>query len=466
VIAIVMVAVGLAAVPIAARAAHSAGDATLEPEFVLDRYAALDASYQLLRALIQTNAGDDAEFYKYLKANSTLGTISANPVDVKLVETFRPAATPPHVFLFIVDSLRRDYLSPYNPAVTFTPSVQAFAGESVVFDRAYTRYGATGLSVPALWAGGMLLHKQYVEPFAPMNSLEKLLDATGYRRLMSDDHLVEELFRPSPATTMLDVGVDEMDHTVCGTVRELEAKLDASADDPRPIFAMTRPLQLHVARLARDPEVPASKYPGFAPTYAAQVAALDRCFGEFIDYLKRKELFEKSVVILTSDHGESLGEEGRWGHAYTLHPEVVQIPLLMHLPKAVAETVTIDPSRLALSTDITPTLYELAGQPPLDLGVLYGTPLFVPRGELLPPRRRDSFLMVSSYGPVYAMLRDRGRSLYIADAIEGRDFAYEMRADGRMQRLTLTDVMRTVNRGLIRDHIGRIAAEYRFSPPQ
>ena len=99
---------------------------------------------------------------------------------------------------------------------------------------------------------------------------------------------------------------------------------------------MTRPLQLHVARLARNPATPASAYPGFAAGYAAQVAALDRCLGEFIGYLKNKDLYDHSVVILTSDHGESLGEEGRWGHAYTLHPEVVQIPLIVHLPPPMA----------------------------------------------------------------------------------------------------------------------------------
>jgi hypothetical protein len=73
-------------------------------------------------------------------------------------------------------------------------------------------------------------------------------------------------------------------------------------------------------------------------------------------------------------------------------------------------------------------------------------------------------MLVSSYGPVYAMLRHNGRSLYIANAIEGRDVAYEMDASGRMQRQTPTDVLRTVNRRLIRDHIGRIAAEYHFTP--
>ena len=121
-IAIAGVIAGLAAVPIAARAADAVGDAALEPEFVLDRYAALDASYQLLRSLLRTNAGADAEFYSYLKVHSTLGKVTANPVNVTLVSGFTPNVAPPHVFLFVIDSLRRDYLSPYNPAVTFTPA--------------------------------------------------------------------------------------------------------------------------------------------------------------------------------------------------------------------------------------------------------------------------------------------------------------------------------------------------------
>jgi len=464
-LAVAMVMVGLAGAPVAARVARWSGDATLDPEFVLDRYSALDGSYQLLRSLLKTNAGADADLYRFLKSHSTLGFISASPVDVDFVDAFQATpAPPPHVFLFIVDSLRRDYLSPYNPAVTFTPATQAFASESVVFERAFSRYGATGLSVPALWTGGMMLHKQYVEPFAPMNALEKLLDGAGYRRFMSDDHLVTQLFRATPAMTLLDEAIVEMDHTVCGTVGELQSRLDATSRDRRPIFAQTRPLQLHTARLVRDPETPASAYPGFVPGYAAQVAALDRCFGGFIDYLKQTGRYDHSVVILTSDHGESLGEDGRWGHAYTLYPEVVQIPLIIHLPPALRATMTAEPSSVALSTDVTPTLYALAGQSPRDLGNLYGLPLFTSANRPPPVRRRESFLLSSSYGPVHAMLRHNGRSLYVADAVQGRDLAFEMRADGTMERQTVTDVMRTVNRRLMRDHIGQIAAAYRFTP--
>ena len=82
----------------------------------------------------------------------------------------------------MVDSLRRDYLSPDNPRVTFTPAFDQFAREEFAFQRAFTRYGGTGLSMPAIWAGSMILHKEYVQPFQPMNALEKLITVNGYRR--------------------------------------------------------------------------------------------------------------------------------------------------------------------------------------------------------------------------------------------------------------------------------------------
>jgi hypothetical protein len=62
------------------------------------------------------------------------------------------------------------------------------------------------------------------------------------------------------------------------------------------------------------------------------------------------------------------------------------------------------------------------------------------------------------------MLRHNGRALYLADAVQGRDFAYEMGPDGEMARQTVTDITRAVNRQLIREQIGQIASEYGFSP--
>ena len=175
-------------------------DARLNPELVLDGYAAVDPSFRIARDFLGPSAGEGAApFYAYLRANSTLQNVPIAPVAVDFV----PAAThavdsPPNIFLFIIDSLRPDYLSPYNSAVSFTPSVREFADDSFVFSRVFSRYGGTGLSVPSIWAGAMLIHKQYVTPFASTNALEKLVNANGYRRLVTEDHISDALFSANP----------------------------------------------------------------------------------------------------------------------------------------------------------------------------------------------------------------------------------------------------------------------------
>src|SRR6185312_10851154 len=142
-------------------------------------------------------------------------------------------------------------------------------------------------------------------------------------------------------------------------VRELEADLRARAPGAAPIFALTRPLDLHVSKI-RGAAAPAGEsYPGFDGAYAGRVRRIDACFGQFVDTLKQAGLYADSAVVVMADHGDSLGEEQRWGHAYTLFPEVLRIPLIVHVPAALADRLTADTSRVSFSTDVTPTLYAL-----------------------------------------------------------------------------------------------------------
>lgn len=66
-------------------------------------------------------------------------------------------------------------------------------------------------------------------------------------------------------------------------------------------------------------------------------------------------------------------------------------------------------------------------------------------------RRGDDFLLASSYGAVYGMLRQDGQFLHIADAINGRDHAYDLTAGGVGRRIPVTDAMRAEERSLIRE---------------
>src|SRR4029077_9358464 len=121
------------------------------------------------------------------------------------------------------------------------------------------------------------------------------------------------------------------------------------------------PQDVHMSNWFQVPVPEAASYPGFFAPVAAQIRHLDICFGNFIADLKARGIYDHSIVILTSDHGDSLGEEGRWGHAYTLFPEVMRIPLIVHLPSAVAGSVSVDPNAVSFSADISPTLHVLLG---------------------------------------------------------------------------------------------------------
>lgn len=432
-------------------------------ELTLDRYATLDPSYRLIVTTAQRSRGEAAAFYRVLRAHSTIAHVDVAPVEVDFVKPLTaPAAPPPHIFLFVVDSLRRDFLSPYNPAVSFTPAIADFARDSIVFERPFSRYGATGLAVPSIWTGGMTLHKQYISPYAPMNTLGKLLDAGGYRRIMSVDPIAARLSGPSPRLVPLDAEVKITDYRLCRTLEELEQKLLAVPRD-EPIFAYTLPQDIHVSNVfgASFPE--SKNAVGLFSPVANRVEEMDRCFGGFISFLEAHGFYDQSIVILTSDHGDSMGEEGRWGHAYTVFPEVMQIPLIIHLPDNLARSVVSNPSAVSFSSDISPTLYALLGYEPADLGPLYGAPLFVRRGAPR-DRSRDRFLLASSYGAVYGLLTDDGRSLYIADAINGRDYRYDLSAGGAGVRMPLTDQMRASHRQLIREQVETIAAQYHFIP--
>jgi arylsulfatase A-like enzyme len=188
---------------------------------------------------------------------------------------------------------------------------------------------------------------------------------------------------------------------------------------------------------------------------------MDAAFGGFLDFLKRRGLYEKSIVILTSDHGDSLGEEGRWGHAYTLYPEVVRIPLVVHLPPDLRATVKCDPDVVALTTDITPSLYYLLGHRPLRRHPLFGMPLFTVTPQ---ERARDphaAYLLASSYGAVYGILDNNGRRLDVADGVNYRSYEFELGALGAVSRSVGESFRRSQDES-IRSAILAINLFYRF----
>ena len=98
--------------------------------------------------------------------------------------------------------------------------------------------------------------------------------------------------------------------------------------------------------------------------YDATVRAADRLVGEVVDALRSSGRLDRTIVIITSDHGEELFEHGRFGHGGALVDEVLHVPLIIRGPgigaRRVGQTVSL--------IDVAPTLRELCGfeQPIVD----------------------------------------------------------------------------------------------------
>jgi hypothetical protein len=458
------VALAIAVIPATVFRALEASPLYQRDDRTLSRQAGFNPSFRLIRDLLAVSAPDsDREYYRFLSRNTNIPrSVSVAPVSVDLVDRMEAAPGPkPNVFLFVVDSLRRDYVAPYNPSVHFTPNIADFAGDAIAFDNAFTRYGATGLAEPSIWVGGMMLHKQYVTPFAPMNSLEKLLKADGYDVLLSRDSILTTIV--GSGWGGLDQSRANMNYRFCTTLSELQERLKTQAAT-KPLFVYTQPQDIHISVIQREGAKPigSGSYDGFYAPYASRIERMDACFGEFIQFLKKQRLYDESIIVLTSDHGDSLGEEGRWGHAYTVFPEVLRIPLIVHLPAEVRRQVTYDPKSLAFSADITPSLYALLGHGPIKRHPVLGRSLFGLPTDTFSPDSNKASLVASSYGAVYGLLTDGGRHLYIADATEYRDYAFD---------LVPSPVTRPVDRGeqaaarqQIRQKILEINRFYGFSP--
>ncbi|MFT7130299.1 MAG: membrane-anchored protein YejM (alkaline phosphatase superfamily) [Gammaproteobacteria bacterium] len=84
---------------------------------------------------------------------------------------------------------------------------------------------------------------------------------------------------------------------------------------------------------------------------------LDTRLGVVFDALKKNDLYDNTVVIVTGDHGEEFMEKGRWGHNSTFVQEQIRVPMIIHIPGQQAKTFTNMTSHL----DIPATLLNALG---------------------------------------------------------------------------------------------------------
>jgi arylsulfatase A-like enzyme len=299
-----------------------------------------------------------------------------------------------------------------------------------------------------------------------MNALRKLLEAERYHSFISRDSILQTVVEGYSGMTELDHDKGTMDYDLCESLSELESKIDSGAAAGRPMFAYTQPQNIHISVINRQgaKSIDGLSYPGFYAPYASRMRRMDSCFGKFVGFLKRKNIYDSSIVILTADHGDSLGEQGRWGHAYTIYPEILRIPLILHVPESVRRGLDVNTREVAFSTDITPTLYYLLGHKPKPLGEMFGKPLFTETPEERVVFESKHYMVASSYAAVYGLISRNGNDLFVADAVNQKEMFFDLTSDSSSES-SVSRPDSALYENHLRDKILALNKFFRYTPP-
>ena len=213
----------------------------------------------------------------------------------------------------------------------------------------------------------------------------------------------------------------------------------------RPFFVW-----MHLFDAHQPYSVPAGERALSPSVYDAEIGVLDRSVGVVLDELRRRRLLDDTLVVLTADHGESLGEHGEKTHALFIYDATVRVPLILRYPRRLpGGKVYAGPVR---TVDIAPTVLgalglpggaEMQGQdlgpalrgdvPPLDLPQ-YSESLMSQVGFGMAPLfgiRHGGYKWIRAPSPeVYDLRADPGevRNLYPQEARRGSRLDRELAA--------------------------------------
>jgi arylsulfatase A-like enzyme len=100
--------------------------------------------------------------------------------------------------------------------------------------------------------------------------------------------------------------------------------------------------------------------------YTGGVRSADRWLGRFVERLKRAKLYDKTLLVVTADHGEEFGDHSRkyWynKHGHTLYEEMIHVPLIIKLPHGYAGGTRVP--TVVQTVDVMPTILDVLGVAP------------------------------------------------------------------------------------------------------
>jgi arylsulfatase A-like enzyme/Flp pilus assembly protein TadD len=289
----------------------------------------------------------------------------------------RPRFAGAPVVLISIDTLRSDHLPAYGYRGVDTPHLDRFRGDAILFRHAYSPCPMTLPSHLTMLTGlqppehGVRNNIGFAFRSADHPSLPTMLKKQGYATgaavssyvlrgetgLAAAFDFYEDSIDPRPAGAFADF--QRRGQTTEALARDwVKARKDA------PLFFF---LHLYEPHVPYDPPEPfRSRYP---LAYDGEIATADAIVGDFLDLLRSAGLYDRALIVVTSDHGEGLGDHGEEQHSILLYREAIQVPLLLKLPGSQRAGEAVEaPAQLA---DLLPSVTEVIGleTPPAVRGV-------------------------------------------------------------------------------------------------
>lgn len=268
-----------------------------------------------------------------------------------------------NVILISIDTCRADHLGCYGYKLNTTPNIDNFARQACQFSNTITPVPVTLPAHSTMLTGTIPpyhgVHNNINFRLGESNlTLAEILQEAGFATAAFVGSMVLDSERG------LDQGFETYDdnfkepiNSVLGVERragEVSSEaLQWLRQNKKKRFFMF--LHYYDPHTKYDPPEPfATKFTD--NLYAGEIAYSDHCIGQVLAELKKLGLYDSSLIIITADHGEMLGEHGEKDHTYFIYNSAIKVPLLFKLPGQ-TKHITID--QIAGLVDIVPTVCGL-----------------------------------------------------------------------------------------------------------
>jgi len=286
----------------------------------------------------------------------------------------RALAEAPNIVFITVDTTRADRMGFLGSKRGLTPNLDLVAKQGVVFERAYSQAPLTPVSHATIFTGTYPQFHTVTDFGHPLPTLlpyvPEILQKSGYHTAAFIGSLILDPkasmapgfdrgfdyfsagFRPKQSPN--ESRYDTVERRAGEVVRNATTWLGKNHKTPFFVW-----IHLYDPHAPYDPPPPFDTK--FKDLYDGEVAYADASLGKLFGYLRQQGLYERSLIVLMSDHGESLGAHGEAMHGIFLYDETIHVPLLFKLPGQLLAGRRVT-SRVRL-IDVAPTLLSMLSLP-------------------------------------------------------------------------------------------------------